>query len=332
MMIPEACQLILQAGAMGDGGEIFILEMARREDRRHGARHDPAVGKVPDQDIQIVTTGLRAGRKALRELITQGEGIVATAHEKIMVLKRDGHGADSTELDRHVRRRSTDWRRRRPPSSRSGSRPRSRKSCPNTHRPITPRRHDAREFHAGVLGPEAGRFRLPRRRQPHLFDPTARAKKSSTAPGPPSGTPWTGRRGGRPQRGAGPALRNRADGRRAGRRLRVCGGLLRDGFAEALAVPRSAPLRAEEYSWLHEAPRALDLSLTGRCNLRCAYCFYADEMLPPRLARETLAGLFPRVGRPRRPHPDAERGELFLRPDLWELLDALVAARCAMRS
>ena len=49
--------------------------------------------------------------------------------------------------------------------------------------------------------------------------------------------------------------------------------LLRDGFAAAAPAPRSAPLPAEDYSWLREAPRALDLSLTGRCNLRCAYCF-----------------------------------------------------------
>ena len=42
--------------------------------------------------------------KLYEELITQGEGIVATSHEKIMVLKRDGHGSDSAELDRRVRR------------------------------------------------------------------------------------------------------------------------------------------------------------------------------------------------------------------------------------
>ena len=104
MMIPEACQLILQAGAMGDGGEIFILEMGTPVKIADMARDMIRLsGKVPDQDIQIVYTGLRPGEKLYEELITQGEGIVATAHEKIMVLKRDGHGADSTELDRKVR-------------------------------------------------------------------------------------------------------------------------------------------------------------------------------------------------------------------------------------
>ena len=105
MMIPEACQLILQAGAMGEGGEIFILEMGTPVKIADMARDMIRLsGKVPDQDIQIVYTGLRPGEKLYEELITQGEGIVKTAHEKIMVLKRDGHGSDSAELDRRVRR------------------------------------------------------------------------------------------------------------------------------------------------------------------------------------------------------------------------------------
>ena len=105
MMIPEACQLILQAGAMGEGGEIFILEMGTPVKIADMARDMIRLsGKVPDQDIQIVYTGLRPGEKLYEELITQGEGIVATSHEKIMVLKRDGHGSDSAELDRQVRR------------------------------------------------------------------------------------------------------------------------------------------------------------------------------------------------------------------------------------
>ncbi len=104
--------------------------------------------------------------------------------------------------------------------------------------------------------------------------------------------------------------------------------LLRDGFAEALAVPRSAPLPAEEYSWLHEAPRALDLSLTGRCNLRCAYCFYADEMVGRRdLPAKRWLDFFRELDGLAVRTLTLSGGELFLRPDLWELLDALVAAR-----
>jgi FlaA1/EpsC-like NDP-sugar epimerase len=44
-------------------------------------------GKEPDEDIEIIFTGLRPGEKLYEELITEGEGIVATRHEKIMVLK-----------------------------------------------------------------------------------------------------------------------------------------------------------------------------------------------------------------------------------------------------
>lgn len=104
MMIPEACQLILQAGAMGEGGEIFILEMGTPVRIADMARDMIRLsGKVPDQDIQIVYTGLRPGEKLHEELITQGEGIVATAHEKIMVLRRDGAGGPEVAADRTVR-------------------------------------------------------------------------------------------------------------------------------------------------------------------------------------------------------------------------------------
>jgi FlaA1/EpsC-like NDP-sugar epimerase len=104
MMIPEACQLILQAGAMGAGGEIFILEMGTPIKIADMARDMIRLsGKVPDQDIQIVYTGLRPGEKLYEELITQGEGIVATAHEKIMVLGRNDKGVDTAVLDQRIR-------------------------------------------------------------------------------------------------------------------------------------------------------------------------------------------------------------------------------------
>ena len=104
MMIPEACQLILQAGAMGEGGEIFILEMGTPIKIADMARDMIRLsGKVPEQDIQIVYTGLRPGEKLHEELITQGEGIVATAHEKIMVLRREGPAATDADSDRRIR-------------------------------------------------------------------------------------------------------------------------------------------------------------------------------------------------------------------------------------
>jgi len=97
MSIPEAAQLILQAGAMGEGGEIFILDMgepirivgmARDLIRLHGLE--------PDKDILIEFTGLRPGEKLYEELITSGEGIVSTGHKKIMVLR--GKRQDATAL------------------------------------------------------------------------------------------------------------------------------------------------------------------------------------------------------------------------------------------
>lgn len=88
MTISEACKLILQAGAMGSGGEIFILDMgapvkimdmAKDLIRRSGFK--------PDVDIEIREIGLRPGEKLHEELITEGEGIVHSPHEKIFVLK-----------------------------------------------------------------------------------------------------------------------------------------------------------------------------------------------------------------------------------------------------
>ena len=91
MTIPEAAQMIMQAGAMGEGGEIFILKMGTPVKIADMARDLIRLsGKEPDKDIKIVFTGLREGEKLYEELITVGEGIVPTGHEKIMVLRSDG--------------------------------------------------------------------------------------------------------------------------------------------------------------------------------------------------------------------------------------------------
>jgi FlaA1/EpsC-like NDP-sugar epimerase len=88
MTIPEACQLILQAGAMGNGGEIFILDMGTSIKIDDMARDLIRLsGFEPDVDIKIEYVGLRPGEKLYEELITEGENIVPTRHEKIMVLK-----------------------------------------------------------------------------------------------------------------------------------------------------------------------------------------------------------------------------------------------------
>jgi FlaA1/EpsC-like NDP-sugar epimerase len=104
MTIPEASQLILQAGAMGEGGEIFILEMGTPIKIADMARDLIRLsGKEPDTDIKIVYTGLRPGEKLYEELITRGEGIVPTGHEKIMVLRSDRTSADLAAHHHQVR-------------------------------------------------------------------------------------------------------------------------------------------------------------------------------------------------------------------------------------
>ena len=88
MTIPESCQLILQAGGMGEGGEIFILDMGTPVKIVDMARDLIRLsGFEPDVDIKIAFIGLRPGEKLHEELITEGEGILPTSHEKIMVLR-----------------------------------------------------------------------------------------------------------------------------------------------------------------------------------------------------------------------------------------------------
>ena len=97
MSIPEAAQLILQAGAMGEGGEIFILKMGKPIRIVDLANEVIRLsGYEPGKDIEIVFTGLRPGEKLYEELITEGDGIVPTPHEKIMVLRgKNGHTYES---------------------------------------------------------------------------------------------------------------------------------------------------------------------------------------------------------------------------------------------
>ncbi|VFQ47472.1 polysaccharide biosynthesis protein [Desulfoluna butyratoxydans] len=101
MTIPEAAQLILQAGAMGEGGEIFILDMGEPVKIDALARDFIRLsGFEPDVDIDIKYIGLRPGEKLYEELITDGEGIVPTEHRKIMVLR--GQEKDLVKLNGNI--------------------------------------------------------------------------------------------------------------------------------------------------------------------------------------------------------------------------------------
>ena len=86
MTIPEACQLILQAAVLGRGGEIFALDMGEPVRIRYLAEQMILLaGKVPERDIQIVYTGLRAGEKLFEELFHEQENHESTGHPKIFL-------------------------------------------------------------------------------------------------------------------------------------------------------------------------------------------------------------------------------------------------------
>lgn len=84
MTIPEASRLVLQAGAMGHGGEVFLLDMGEPVKILDLARNLIRLsGYEPDVDIAITFSGLRPGEKLYEELLTAGEGTAHTKHDKI---------------------------------------------------------------------------------------------------------------------------------------------------------------------------------------------------------------------------------------------------------
>jgi len=92
MSIQEAAQLILQAGALGEKGRIFLLEMGKPIKIVQLARDLIRLsGLEPDRDIPIVFTGLRPGEKLYEELQSLGEKVLVTEHKKIMILNDDNH-------------------------------------------------------------------------------------------------------------------------------------------------------------------------------------------------------------------------------------------------
>ncbi|HZJ56788.1 MAG TPA: nucleoside-diphosphate sugar epimerase/dehydratase [Clostridia bacterium] len=88
MIIPEAVQLVIQAGAMAEGGEIFILDMGQPVKIADLAEDLIKLsGLEPGIDIDIEYTGLRPGEKLYEELLLEEEGLMATRHEKIFIGK-----------------------------------------------------------------------------------------------------------------------------------------------------------------------------------------------------------------------------------------------------
>jgi len=97
MTISEACQLILQACAMGEGGEIFVLNMGEPVKIDYLARQMIRLsGKMPDEEIEIRYTGLRPGEKLTEELFHPDEDLTPTLYDKILLAR--SRGVNRSEL------------------------------------------------------------------------------------------------------------------------------------------------------------------------------------------------------------------------------------------
>ena len=102
MTIPEACQLVLEAGASGNGGEIFIFDMGKSVKIVDLAKKMIKLsGLELGRDIQITYTGLRPGEKLYEELLANKENTIPTPHPQIMVAKvrEYNHEEANTKID-----------------------------------------------------------------------------------------------------------------------------------------------------------------------------------------------------------------------------------------
>ncbi len=98
MTIDEACQLVLEAGAMGNGGEIYVFDMGKPVKIIDLAKQMIRLsGFIPFEDIDIVYTGLRPGEKLYEELLADKENTLPTHHQKILIAKAS-YNFDSEKL------------------------------------------------------------------------------------------------------------------------------------------------------------------------------------------------------------------------------------------
>lgn len=105
MLIPEAAQLVLQAGAFAKGGEVFVLDMGKPV-----RIYDLAVNLIrlsgfkPNKDIRIDVTGLRPGEKLYEELLMNNDNLSKTAHKKIFIDRPESIGLSAlvSKIDKLV--------------------------------------------------------------------------------------------------------------------------------------------------------------------------------------------------------------------------------------
>ena len=98
MTIPEASQLILEAAAIGTGGEIFVLEMGEPVNiATLAGQMIRLAGRVPGEEIKIIYTGLRPGEKLNEELFYGDETLTATSHSKVLQAVHAAVDADKVD-------------------------------------------------------------------------------------------------------------------------------------------------------------------------------------------------------------------------------------------
>jgi FlaA1/EpsC-like NDP-sugar epimerase len=96
MTIPEACSLVLEAGTMGKGGEIFVFDMGEAVKIVDlASKMIKLAGLVPEKDINIAFIGLRPGEKLYEELLCNSEELIKTHHKKIMISRVKNNGIDN---------------------------------------------------------------------------------------------------------------------------------------------------------------------------------------------------------------------------------------------
>jgi FlaA1/EpsC-like NDP-sugar epimerase len=97
MLIPEACKLVLEAGTMGNGGEIFVFDMGKPVKIADLAKRMIALSGA--KNVEIKYTGLREGEKLYEEVLNELEGTKPTFHEKIRIAQVREYDYEQVEKD-----------------------------------------------------------------------------------------------------------------------------------------------------------------------------------------------------------------------------------------